>query len=114
LANKTGPALAAKVAGRNELIDKKGIRIIDLKFADLPGTWQHFSITRHEFDEGLFLHGIGFDGSSIRGFQTTLRQRPRHVFTKDVLETWGGLKRKEVDAIRLRPHPYEYFMYHDP
>ncbi|MFN3484050.1 MAG: type I glutamate--ammonia ligase [Planctomycetota bacterium] len=50
-------------------MDKKGIRIIDLRFVDLLGTWQHFSITRHEFNEGLFNDGIGFDGSSIRGFQ---------------------------------------------
>ena len=64
------PGLAAKVAGLNELMDKKGIRIIDLKFVDLLGTWQHFSITRHEFSQGLFEEGIGFDGSSIRGFQT--------------------------------------------
>jgi glutamine synthetase len=62
--------LPGKVESLNELMDKKGIRIIDLKFVDLLGTWQHFSITRHEFDEGLFTNGIGFDGSSIRGFQT--------------------------------------------
>jgi glutamine synthetase len=66
----SSPGLAAKVAELNELMDKKGIRIVDLKFVDLLGTWQHFSITRHEFDEGLFNNGIGFDGSSIRGFQT--------------------------------------------
>ncbi len=65
-----GASLATRVAGLNELMDKKGIKIVDLKFVDLLGTWQHFSITRHEFDEGLFAHGIGFDGSSIRGFQT--------------------------------------------
>ena len=36
------------------------------------------------------------------------------VFTSDVIETWIGYKRaKEVDAIRLRPHPYEFCMYYD-
>jgi glutamine synthetase len=36
------------------------------------------------------------------------------VFTKDVIETWVDLKRKkEVDAIRLRPHPYEFYLYFD-
>jgi glutamine synthetase len=36
------------------------------------------------------------------------------VFTPDVLETWISTKRKkEVDAVRLRPHPYEFFMYYD-
>jgi glutamine synthetase len=36
------------------------------------------------------------------------------VFTKDVIETWVEYKRsKEVDAIRLRPHPYEFSLYYD-
>jgi glutamine synthetase len=36
------------------------------------------------------------------------------VFTKDVIETWLGYKRdKEIDAIRLRPHPYEFHLYYD-
>ena len=36
------------------------------------------------------------------------------VFTKDVIETWLSYKReKEVDAIRLRPHPYEFHLYYD-
>lgn len=47
------------------------VEIIDLKFCDLPGLWQHFSIPVSEFSEDLFDNGIGFDGSSIRGFQTT-------------------------------------------
>jgi glutamine synthetase len=36
------------------------------------------------------------------------------VFTKDVIDTWLSYKRtKEVDAIRLRPHPYEFYLYYD-
>jgi len=36
------------------------------------------------------------------------------VFTDDLIETWVAYKRKnEVDAIRLRPHPYEFNMYYD-
>jgi glutamine synthetase len=36
------------------------------------------------------------------------------VFTKDVIETWLSYKREnEVDALRLRPHPYEFFLYYD-
>ena len=46
------------------------VEIIDLKFCDLLGLWQHFSIPVSEFSEDLFDNGIGFDGSSIRGFQT--------------------------------------------
>jgi glutamine synthetase len=46
------------------------VEIIDLKFVDMPGLWQHFSITTSELHDELFSEGIGFDGSSIRGFQT--------------------------------------------
>jgi glutamine synthetase len=36
------------------------------------------------------------------------------VFTEDLIETWISYKRsKEVDQLRLRPHPYEYFLYYD-
>ena len=44
-------------------------RIVDLRFTDLPGSWQHFSIPIDKLDEELFDDGCGFDGSSIRGFQ---------------------------------------------
>jgi glutamine synthetase len=49
---------------------KNKVEIVDLKFIDFPGLWQHFSIATSEFNEDLFKNGIGFDGSSIRGFQT--------------------------------------------
>src|SRR5438270_782122 len=45
------------------------VKIVDLKFVDLPGVWQHFSIPAEDLDQSLFEDGIGFDGSSIRGFQ---------------------------------------------
>src|SRR5437867_8415513 len=48
----------------------KGAKIVDLRFIDVPGLWQHFSIPASELTEELFAEGIGFDGSSIRGFQT--------------------------------------------
>jgi glutamine synthetase len=49
---------------------EKEVKIVDLKFTDLLGMWQHFSIPASELEEDLFEEGIGFDGSSIRGFQT--------------------------------------------
>ena len=58
-----------------DLIKKNNIQIIDLKFNDLPGLWQHFSIPPTELTEmddlttSIWVEGIGFDGSSIRGFQ---------------------------------------------
>src|SRR5512144_1429967 len=53
-----------------KLAKEKGARIVDLRFIDLPGLWQHFSIPVSELSEGIFEDGLGFDGSSIRGFQT--------------------------------------------
>ncbi len=46
-----------------------GVQIVDLRFIDLPGVWQHFSLPVRDLDAGLFEDGIGFDGSSVRGFQ---------------------------------------------
>src|SRR5213594_836447 len=53
-----------------KLAKDKGARIVDLRFIDVPGLWQHFSIPGGELTEELFDEGIGFDGSSIRGFQS--------------------------------------------
>ena len=52
-----------------KLAEESGAQIIDFKFIDLPGVWQHFSIPATEFDADMFTDGLGFDGSSIRGFQ---------------------------------------------
>ena len=51
------------------LIREKEVRAVDLRFMDFPGLWQHFSISAREFGEDAFTDGVGFDGSSIRGFQ---------------------------------------------
>lgn len=50
------------------LVKEKGVKIVDYKFTDLLGQWQHFSSTIGELEDALE-DGIGFDGSSIRGFQ---------------------------------------------
>ncbi len=50
-------------------IKDHSVKIIDLKFTDLIGQWQHFSVTTREFSADIFEDVIGFDGSSIRGFQ---------------------------------------------
>ena len=186
-------------------IKDEKVQMIDLRFTDLPGVWQHFSVPPSAVDADALDEGIGFDGSSIRGFQEiqesdmlvvpdpttafldpfttaptlvlvcnvrdpvtgqTYSRDPRYVaqkaetylkstglgeaayfgpeakevkstpgsleqaldaleadhafllrgdvFTKDVIETWLGYKRdKEIDAIRLRPHPYEFHLYYD-
>ncbi len=51
------------------LAQDHGARMVDLKFTDVFGMWQHFSVPLRSFDESVFTEGIGFDGSSIRGFQ---------------------------------------------
>src|SRR3954471_15324025 len=48
---------------------RHGARMVDLKFTDLPGTWQHMGMALGSLDEEALAEGIGFDGSSIRGFQ---------------------------------------------
>ncbi len=52
-----------------DLIKAKNIEILDLKFQDFPGTWQHFSIPVSQAVPEIFDEGLGFDGSSIRGWQ---------------------------------------------
>ncbi len=47
----------------------KGAVMADLRFIDMPGTWQHTSVPFERIDEQAFEDGFGFDGSSIRGFQ---------------------------------------------
>ncbi|MDJ0784316.1 MAG: type I glutamate--ammonia ligase [Desulfosarcinaceae bacterium] len=48
---------------------EEGVKIVDIRFMDFPGVWQHFSVPISELDEGSFEDGFGFDGSSIRGWQ---------------------------------------------
>ena len=45
------------------------VSMVDLKFCDLLGTWQHMTLPLRAFDAGAFEDGLGFDGSSIRGWQ---------------------------------------------
>lgn len=52
-----------------EFAKKNKAQVVDLKFVDLLGTWQHFSIPIEELSEDTFKDGAGFDGSSIRGWK---------------------------------------------
>jgi glutamine synthetase len=47
----------------------EGVQVVDLRFCDLPGLMQHFSVPLHALSADSFEDGFGFDGSSIRGFQ---------------------------------------------
>jgi glutamine synthetase len=71
-----GPPLALPVSDSAPTPDdvvafagEHNVGLVDLKFTDLPGTWQHFAVAARELGEGLLTEGAGFDGSSIRGFQ---------------------------------------------
>jgi glutamine synthetase len=48
---------------------ENGAKVVDLRFMDFPGLWQHFSVPIRELEESSFEDGFGFDGSSIRGWQ---------------------------------------------
>jgi glutamine synthetase len=52
-----------------KLIKDNGIQIVDTRFTDLFGGWQHYSIPASRLSEDMFEDGLGFDGSSIKGFQ---------------------------------------------
>ena len=51
------------------MVKENGVKMVDLRFMDFPGLWQHFSVPVSEVDESCFEDGFGFDGSSIRGWQ---------------------------------------------
>src|SRR5258706_2061582 len=52
-----------------KMIKDHGVKLVDFKFTDLPGSWQHFTTTLTEYNEDIFTEGLGFDGSSIRGWK---------------------------------------------
>ncbi|MBN1781086.1 type I glutamate--ammonia ligase [bacterium] len=52
-----------------EFAKQNNAKMVDLKFTDLLGTWQHCTFPVETWDEGTFVDGVGFDGSSIRGWQ---------------------------------------------
>ncbi|HJX80917.1 MAG TPA: glutamine synthetase beta-grasp domain-containing protein, partial [Candidatus Udaeobacter sp.] len=53
----------------SKMIKDSNVKLIDFKFTDLLGTWQHFTTTLTEYNEEIFTDGLGFDGSSIRGWR---------------------------------------------
>jgi glutamine synthetase len=62
--------MASSVQEIFEIIKANDLKMLDLRFTDLFGVWHHFSISTQQIDEEMFEEGVGFDGSSIRGFQT--------------------------------------------
>ncbi|MGA7159378.1 MAG: type I glutamate--ammonia ligase [Bacteroidota bacterium] len=52
-----------------KVIKENGVKMVDFKFIDFPGQWQHFTVPVREISEETFETGLGFDGSSIRGWK---------------------------------------------
>src|SRR5262245_33132363 len=65
--SSSGGATAKSVI---EMAQKQGAKMVDIKFVDTFGTWQHFSLPISELEEDAFTDGLGFDGSSIRGWKS--------------------------------------------
>jgi len=61
---------AKKPADVVKMVKDNGVLIVDFRFLDFIGMWQHFSISVNEFSASMFEDGLGFDGSSIRGWQS--------------------------------------------
>ena len=53
-----------------DMAKKAGAKMVDVKFVDTFGTWQHFTVPMGELTEEVFEDGFGFDGSSIRGWKS--------------------------------------------
>jgi len=74
------------------LIKQEKVEVVDLRFMDFPGLWQHFSVPAREIEEGTFEIGLGFDGSSIRGWQAInesdmlVKPVPESAFIDPLLE----------------------------
>jgi glutamine synthetase len=68
-AHTAAAAGATSAAEVLEFAVQRGVQLVDLKFVDLPGTWQHMTLPIGGIEASDFEAGLGFDGSSIRGFQ---------------------------------------------
>jgi glutamine synthetase len=70
--NDHRPARNTRTAAVRDVLERvraDQVQVVDLKFTDLPGAWQHLGLSARALDEAAFEDGVGFDGSSIRGFQ---------------------------------------------
>jgi glutamine synthetase len=65
-----GKSQTSPVGKALKMVKDHGVQMIDFKFMDFPGQWQHFSVPADELTESSFEEGFGFDGSSIRGWKS--------------------------------------------
>src|ERR1700683_1066721 len=81
------------------------VEFVDVRFCDLPGTMQHFTVPVGNFDGKVFTEGLMFDGSSIRGFQ--------EIHESDML-LLPDRTTAVVDPFRARKTLNLTFFVHDP
>jgi glutamine synthetase len=86
-------------------IEKEGVEMVDVRFCDLPGVMQHFTVPVGSFGQDVFDSGLGFDGSSIRGFQ--------EIHESDML-LLPDPSSARIDPFRTRKTLILNFFIHDP
>src|SRR5262249_10867150 len=86
-------------------IAQENVEFIDVRFVDLPGTMQHFTVPAGSFSDVVFTDGLMFDGSSIRGFQ--------QIHESD-MQLLPDVATAYVDPFRVRKTLNLTFFVHDP
>ena len=96
--------------------DLEKVKFVDLKFTDMPGLWQHFTVPISELTENSILTGFGFDGSSIRGFKEIyesdmllvpdLKTGFTDPFSDSTVSIIGNVKDPETDEFFTRDPRY--------
>ena len=86
-------------------LKKEAVEMVDVRFCDLPGVMQHFTVPVSSFNEDVFTDGLGFDGSSIRGFQ--------QIHESDMLLLPDPTTAR-LDPFRTRKTLIINFFIHDP
>src|SRR5260370_95046 len=86
-------------------IEAESVQFVDVRFCDLPGTMQHFTVPAESFDAKVFSDGLMFDGSSIRGFQ--------QIHESDML-LLPDATTAVIDPFRTRKTLNLTFFVHDP
>jgi glutamine synthetase len=88
-----------------KFIKDEGVEFVDIRFVDLPGIEQHFSVPVSSFDESVFSTGLAFDGSSIRGFQ---------AINESDMALFPDVSTAYVDPFRVAKTLVLSFFIHDP
>ncbi len=81
------------------------VKFVDIRFCDLPGVMQHFTVPVESFDDSVFADGLAFDGSSIRGFQAI--HESDMLLLPDVASAF-------IDPFRIAKTVALNFFIHDP